>query len=255
MTYDLKNEITMENWILKLRSNPVFVVKHELRSQTRFIARSGIDDRLHAMVFTEETSPLVLYGAPGTGKTELALHFAHTNQEKYNSIFWIDASSMETVQNGFLRVGQAILEANATSAPRRPPPYGMIADLLGLATFIDESGLLSAKDLQNIDHIVGIILKWFNDSRNHPWLLIFDNHDEPESFTLRNYFPQNNLGTIMVTTRRRDFARVGRGVEVVNCTKMEGLQVLMNACQRSPDQILHPQESMALPIWFLLLWS
>ena len=48
----------------------------------------------------------VLYGLGGSGKTQICIKFAQDYQEKFWGIFWIDASSHSTAQQGFRKISR-----------------------------------------------------------------------------------------------------------------------------------------------------
>ena len=105
----------------------------------------------------------VLYGLGGTGKTQIALKFAEDKRDRFDSIFWIDASSTETVKQCFQDV----------------------ALLLRLPVGSNETFIRSVKHR----------LAQMRDKR---WLMIFDNADD---ISLVPYLPQGNHGCILITTR------------------------------------------------------
>ncbi|KAI9774480.1 MAG: hypothetical protein M1839_001713 [Geoglossum umbratile] len=49
----------------------------------------------------------VLYGLGGSGKTQVCLKFAQDHREKFWGVFWIDASSNETAEQGYLEIAEA----------------------------------------------------------------------------------------------------------------------------------------------------
>ncbi|KAF8596373.1 FabD/lysophospholipase-like protein [Ceratobasidium sp. AG-I] len=56
----------------------------------------------------------VLHGLGGAGKTQLALKFVHTHKDWFWDIFYIDATTRETISAGLIAIGKA---ANAGSTP------------------------------------------------------------------------------------------------------------------------------------------
>ncbi|KAI9768501.1 MAG: hypothetical protein M1840_004911 [Geoglossum simile] len=48
----------------------------------------------------------VLYGLGGSGKTQTCIKFAQDHRERFWAIFWIDASSQTTTQQGFLEIAR-----------------------------------------------------------------------------------------------------------------------------------------------------
>ncbi|KAG9093323.1 hypothetical protein FS749_014584 [Ceratobasidium sp. UAMH 11750] len=89
-------------------------------------------------------------------------------------------------------------------------------------------------------------LLWLS-SYTKPWLLMFDNADDP-SIGLSQYFPSGTHGRILVTTRSRDIALLAKGPDSdYNVSAMEpaeGLQLLMTV-SRMNDQTLSDEEKGA----------
>lgn len=120
---------------------------------------------------------LVLGGVGGIGKTQLAITYAEQNQEMYDSIFWLNATSQATL-NADLR--------------------------LVAGRFIRASVLESLRDEQ----VVTRVHQWLSDGKNARWLLVFDNYDEPDSYDISSYLPYAAHGAIMITTRLPDCVRI-----------------------------------------------
>ncbi|KAH8657048.1 hypothetical protein BGZ60DRAFT_416641 [Tricladium varicosporioides] len=61
----------------------------------------------------------VLYGLGGSGKTQICLKFAQDHKDRFTGIFWIDASSKETAEEGFLQIaGVCRLEMRVDSVKK-----------------------------------------------------------------------------------------------------------------------------------------
>lgn len=107
------------------------------------------------------------------GKTQLAIAFATQYHQENSSELWLDASSEDALKDSFRVMAEAVFDVRE--------PTGLTGD-------------------QSLKYIS----RWLSDKRNTRWLLIFDNYDEPASFSLRNYCPYTVHGSIIVTTRLPD---------------------------------------------------
>ena len=65
---------------------------------------------------------MVLHGLGGIGKTQLAIQYAHIHQKDYTSIWWVDASTTQTLSEGFLGIAQQLLSYHAKIATAEPFP-------------------------------------------------------------------------------------------------------------------------------------
>ncbi|KAG4442234.1 hypothetical protein IFR05_002283 [Cadophora sp. M221] len=85
-----------------------YMIPHS--ANPHFTGRANIRQQLgDCLVFSrkEETQQrFLLYGIGGSGKTQICLKFAQEHRKKFRSIFWIDASSTETVQEGFFNIAR-----------------------------------------------------------------------------------------------------------------------------------------------------
>jgi hypothetical protein len=73
-----------------------------------------------------------------------------------------------------------------------------------------DSGLLkAAAEAKDMDEVVSGVREWLSIQRNHRWILVFDNIDnpktpgskDPQAYDIRCYFPEAHRGSIVVTTR------------------------------------------------------
>ena len=111
-----------------------------------------------------------LGGMGGIGKTQLAVRFAKNFRHCYHSAFWIDAHSAATITQSLRRIAE-------------------------------EAGLDGPPDMTD-DRIKRLVLNWFSNPSNTRWLLLYDNHDTPDDFDIRDSFPSADQGHIFITTRR-----------------------------------------------------
>ena len=128
----------------------------------------------------------VLLGMGGCGKSQLALEYCQQSESDklYKAIFWIEAISPT-----------AIDQCLTTLARDLSKPGFNIADIEG-----------------NVRYVLTTISTW-----REPWLLVFDNFDDPHSFSIKSikdYFPRSNKGSILVTSRDRAARGLGRHIDV-----------------------------------------
>lgn len=81
------------------------------------------------------------------------------------------------------------------------------------------------------DSIIRAVLDWLDLPANREWLAVYDNYNDPEVFTIRNFIPPNYKGRIIITSRRRNCARLGQGVELGSLSIPVSLELLLHGCQ------------------------
>ena len=133
-----------------------------------------------------EQQRLVIGGVGGIGKTQLAIAYAKSHHDVYESTFWVDASSEAALKTSFKSIAILIFDKPA------------IED----------------------EQMVTCVRQWLSDTKNHKWLLIFDNYDEPGQFKIENYFPPASNGTIIITTRRPTLI-AGRSLRIQSLQSIE----------------------------------
>jgi tetratricopeptide (TPR) repeat protein len=125
-----------------------------------------------------EISRAAIWGLPGIGKTQIALCYATRFRSKYPYVFFINATTAETINASYRGIVQMLL-----------------AD---------------KEDIENLDaaRIENLVKAWLADHAN--WLLIYDN--AIETGAVRRYTPLNGSGHIIFTTRNEIAAEtlVGR---------------------------------------------
>ena len=118
-----------------------------------------------------------LYAGPGVGKTQLTLALAKESftQGLYKCIFWIPATTIEKLYQGFSKVLLLV------GHPDRSEAEEMVK-------------LTAAR-------------RWLEDFSSGNWLLVLDNVVQDTVDFLREHLPRkNNHGNILFTTRTKDVA-------------------------------------------------
>ncbi|TGO25588.1 hypothetical protein BPAE_0077g00360 [Botrytis paeoniae] len=168
---------------------------------SNFIGRKDFLNRIQTALEASHNDPsiVVLTGVGGQGKTQIALEYSHQHMKFYKGVFWIDASSQKSASRGFERILKAI----------------------------DSSAVLVGGE-ESISVVKNILGDW-----KEPWLLVFDNYDDPKSFgDLPSYFPNatSKENAVVVTSRHISSGRLGSHLKLDGLTEEESVQLLTSRC-------------------------
>ena len=178
---------------------------------------------------------VVLHGLGGIGKTQLATQYAYIHQKDYTSVWWVNASTKQSVSQDFVGIAQQLLSyhtKNTAGTDGLRPDNSRIAVALGLPPgAVNQNGELKmSRDLT--EAVVNAIISWFAAEDNNRWLLIFDNYDDLRNVNIYDFLHPNSLGSVLITSRSRDTCRIGKAVEVQEVTEDEALEILRKSAQR-----------------------
>ncbi|KAF4628203.1 hypothetical protein G7Y89_g9950 [Cudoniella acicularis] len=95
-----RTEVKNEHYLVPHSVNPHFTGRDDIR---RKLVTALIEDD---WMGDEKQKRFVLHGLGGSGKTQISLKFAQDYKNRYCSIFWIDASSNELAQEGFMNIAR-----------------------------------------------------------------------------------------------------------------------------------------------------
>lgn len=129
-------------------------------------------------------------------------------------MFWLDGSSERKIKESFIAMFRR-LPVNELS------PAGQEK--------VKESKIDNAAAIRECN-------EWLSRPSNTRWLLIFDNADrdfrdekDPQAYNLKDYFPDADHGSILVTTRLAHLERLGTGIKVDTVTTNQAQEIL-EAC-------------------------
>ncbi|KAL4935205.1 hypothetical protein BDV06DRAFT_133555 [Aspergillus oleicola] len=165
-----------------------------------------IEEMLQPLPESQEQQRLVLGGMGGIGKTQLAIAYAKSGRQSYNSIFWLNAGSEATLKDSFLSIVKQIIR-------------------------VQQPDKLKAEDA--VIHTC----QWLSDIRNTRWLLIFDNYDDPNEFEIERYYPHASHGVILITTRQPNLV-AGKKIPIQPIQNIEdSLMILQSRSKREKSDI------------------
>ncbi|TVY18739.1 Kinesin light chain [Lachnellula arida] len=176
---------------------------------------------------------VAVYGLGGVGKTQLVLELLYRVREKdkNSSVIWIQATSMESLDQG----------------------YHTVARQLGI----------SGPGGKDVD-IKKLVQNFLNDDTAGQWILVFDNADDiqmwsgktrsesQQSNRLIDYIPRSKTGRVIFTTRDR---KVGvklaqqNVIEVPKMTEDTAIRMLRNSLIDKSLVETRPADAKAILTW------
>ncbi|RPB27890.1 TPR-like protein, partial [Terfezia boudieri ATCC MYA-4762] len=220
---------------LSLRKNPNFVGREYLLESLI----QGIEGGKGLL------NIIVLYGTGGMGKTQLALEYVYQHYNDYSSVFWVNATSVQTIILGFTQIMQQLIRHHLELSM----DVAIIGQLLGMARKLDSTGCFTATSESDAQYVVDSVKRYFSAPGNTGWLLVFDNLDDLDLVDIEEYIPSCHHGTVIITSRRRESIQQGRrGFEVQQMHPTEAIQLLLSSCSIPKFEDLVPVEQTAATI-------
>ena len=196
-----------------------------------FVSRPEImrDMEEHLLHLSHEKQKLlVLSGPGGIGKSQMAREYASQHRDHYNSIFWTNGKTEQSLHTSIAQIAELIPLPQVLDAAQKVP-----------------------KNEGDIERAMHAVETWLSSDGNARWLVIIDNVDaqvegrDAETVTeadgaydVSEYIPAADQGSILITSRLSLLARDlgGYGVPVGEMGKEEALQVLHRASGRPYDE-------------------
>ncbi|MEU6662454.1 FxSxx-COOH system tetratricopeptide repeat protein [Streptomyces sp. NPDC046821] len=159
-----------------------------------FTGRVQLLDDLHRRLQEGTTAvlPEALQGMGGVGKSQLAVEYVYRHLNEYQIVWWIPAEQPQQIRQFLVQ----------------------LASRLGLNVGSGEANTAVPAVIEALR--VGEPFK--------NWLLVFDNAEDPES--VREFFPTNGPGRILVTSRNSQWSASARPLEVDVFTREESRELL-----------------------------
>ena len=128
---------------------------------TNFVGRKTELQRIPSYFSISQTTQppcLIQHALGGQGKSQIALEYCRRSRETYRGIFWINAHSEVSVSQSYRTVASALTRGRSADA--------------------------SDNDAQTR------LAKDSPESWSEPWLLVFDNYDDPKNFpNVKRFIP------------------------------------------------------------------
>ncbi|KAF5632700.1 eukaryotic translation initiation factor 3 [Fusarium sp. NRRL 52700] len=210
--------------------NPYFTGRDEILKT--------LNQKLASPIHSTSLKLVVLYGAGGMGKTQIATEYMHRYRADYTSLFWIDGSRNYTAAADILDCIETLQRHYEIHGLRDRPWYHHIKESLakrfdGLRMKTQHSASASPSDASD-KSLRKMFLTWLSSNGNCGWLMIIDNVDDLDSFDFRDWLPSTLCGSIIITSRRRDLAIHWNFIEVDGMTINESIKLLNESSHAVP---------------------
>ena len=106
----------------------------------------------------KERPYLILHALGGQGKSQIALEYCRQSRETYRGIFWVNALSEVSASQSYGTIASALVGGRSANAGDTDAQIRLVKDRL--------------------------------ENWSEPWLLVFDNYDDPKNFpNVKRYIP------------------------------------------------------------------
>lgn len=119
---------------------------------------------------------VLLHGLGGMGKPQLAFRFARERKDNYSAIFWIKGRDEERLTQSLHSAAKRVQEDFPSCMP-------------------------TADETNDTKKMIEAFKKWLSRRGNTKWMLIFDNIDDPKAYSLGDYLPGADQGSILITSQ------------------------------------------------------
>ncbi|KAK1776796.1 acyl transferase/acyl hydrolase/lysophospholipase, partial [Copromyces sp. CBS 386.78] len=229
--------LTIKQATTSMEKNDV-IVEQASRSQPRgqvsnfFTGRLGTLAKMHKYFFgTQEESQrprkreFLLWGMGGVGKSQVALKFYEEHVDKFKYRFWVDATNLTTLKEGYIRIGRELWPGTEPTASNDAP--------------VNETAANEALILR--------VTKWMEEY-NQDWLLILDNIAADREWS--EWLPRGGHARVIYTSREKNAKRELRSdaiAEVNTLSEANAVTLLLRAADKGDhnDRMLR---TGALPI-------
>ncbi|KAI1452950.1 hypothetical protein F4805DRAFT_445289 [Annulohypoxylon moriforme] len=133
-----------------------------------------------------------LFGPVGMGKTEIAQEFVHLYRDRFTSVFWIPATSQQSIEQGFVNIANTLRRQH--HGPSSMTAFRILAGSLPGAE----------SDGDQLDQTIKAVMEWFQSTDNSNWLVIFDGLEHARDHDIMRCIPRTTCshGHCIITSRR-----------------------------------------------------
>ena len=210
---------------------------HDYHRNESFTGRQGALAHLHSCLSSphgtnNSSSVVVIHGMGGIGKTQLAREYVYRYESSFDSVWWIDAQSLQSTLTGFFCMAQRLADYYASNPKAWAPSIADISCSLKIENPKDGWGD-NRIDMKQSGLIFEAVKEWLCCDGNDHWLLIFDNVDDLETFNIADFLPETRSGNIIMTSRCKEVSRFGQDILLDAMGESESISLFSKSCRRN----------------------
>ncbi|WP_340375024.1 FxSxx-COOH system tetratricopeptide repeat protein [Streptomyces sp. SS7] len=168
-----------------------------------FTGREELLQKLRQRLATGITTavlPEALHGMGGVGKSQIAIEYVYRYGRDYELIWWIPSEQINLIVQSLIELGEH----------------------MGLRAGADRSAVPAVLEALRVGQ------PYSN------WLLVFDNAENPQE--VRQFFPHNGPGRVMVTSRNSQWSTLASSLEVDVFPRSESVALIKRRSPQIPDE-------------------
>ncbi|KAF7169684.1 hypothetical protein CNMCM6106_004524 [Aspergillus hiratsukae] len=155
--------------VLRASKESVWMVP--FRKNSRFVGREEEISKIEGLIMQQDgPGRIAICGLGGVGKTQIAVELAYRmrNRDPQCSIFWISCTSYESLEQAYMSI----------------------------ASKLEMTDIKPAEVKEQVK-------AYLSQESMAKWLLLFDNADDMDMWTMTDFLPESERGHIVFTTRSR----------------------------------------------------
>ena len=202
-----------------------------------FTGRKGALAHLHSCVSSshgtnDSPSVISIHGMGGVGKTQLVREYVYCYESFFDSVWWIDAQSLQSTHTGFFHMAQRLADYYAGNPKLLAPSIADISRSLKVENPKDGWGK-DLMDRKTPTLVVEAVKEWLCCNGNDHWLLVLDNVDDLKSFNIADFLPEKRSGSIIMTSRCKEVSCFGHDILLDVMEESESISLLSKSCRRN----------------------
>ncbi|KAL2867769.1 uncharacterized protein BJX67DRAFT_77366 [Aspergillus lucknowensis] len=168
----------------------------------------------------------VLIGLGGIGKTQTALRYFERRKAAYTIALFVECNTKQEAIAAFVRFAHLVVDEELRQCP--DSTYIEAVKKLGFSGLLDEQDQANQSSAESQTRVVDAVKRWLGRQQK-PFLIIFDNADDPAAVNLDQLIPRHQDGDILITTRDKGAQAFGQAFPIDEMNEKDAIDLLAHA--------------------------